>query len=281
MPDQPSRRTLLGAAAGLSAGALAVGLSACDRPEPAAPTARHTATPEPEAPLFDADYARRGFGAYASFAPQDTRDGVDRGIDKDPLGERGRVAWFDSRRRLHVGTPFPRSSALTGPLIVPGQERWVMFDVLVPPESAPAAADDWQALGTGAFGAPFQDTSPLGLAVVRSRTGELYLQMGADYTLLGERISFPVGTWVRIVQGFTFAGDGWAEVLMGPSGGELESIGPEGKGTGRFALASRTEHINGAGDNAARVGVYGTAPARLWFAAHRVARTREAVLAGL
>lgn len=254
----------------------ATGATADGSPPPWPPTRTASRGHEGDL-LFDAQFEQQGFAAYDSAAPAGIEEGVDYGLEADPLGGDRLVAWFDSHRSLSVGNNHPRVGLSTPPVVAVGEERWFQVDLMVPSENALDQPDDWNKLATAAFGPPFGGSSPLGFSVVRSRDSGWYFQIGADYSILGETIPFPFDRWIRVVQGFELSVDGWCELWLGEPDEALSPILLSSDGGVRTSSSTLRPEINGEGDNFSRIGVYSPRPTRAHFASHRIARTREAL----
>lgn len=267
----PSRRSVMLLAAGTATAGLvgapmrAEALSAADAPYP---------SPRPGV-LFEADFRRRGLAQFAEFHPRSLTSAVDLGTVGDPLDAGRTVAWFDSHRKLNVGTSYPRSIASTPKFLERDDQMWASTEVMVASKgTAMSEHNDWLQLLAGAYGAPYGGPAPVGVSIVRQRSGRIHVNACSDYDLLRDEIEFPMDEWVKIAVNFKLDYDGWLELYLDRGDG-WENI-PLG-GRRRHPLDTLRRGCNDGGANDARVGVYGSKPSRAYFASFVVGNSKRAV----
>lgn len=225
--------------------------------------------------LFEADFRRRGLAQFAEFHPRSLTSAVDLGTVGDPLDAGRTVAWFDSHRKLNVGTSYPRSIASTPKFLERDDQMWASTEVMVASKgTAMSEHNDWLQLLAGAYGAPYGGPAPVGVSIVRQRSGRIHVNACSDYDLLRDEIEFPMDEWVKIAVNFKLDYDGWLELYLDRGDG-WENI-PLG-GRRRHPLDTLRRGCNDGGANDARVGVYGSKPSRACFASFVVGNSKRAV----
>ncbi|MDO4254541.1 MAG: heparin lyase I family protein [Kocuria sp.] len=270
-------------------------------PSQAAPKTLGPSTPVAPAGsklLHDANFGSLGFSQYKNLHPEKLVIGRDLGTTTDPAGSGEIVAWFDSKHGVkHASNKYARSSVESPARVYStahGNTSSVYahrFSFYVPHSSAFTSTAHWTCVGE-VHGAPWRTASRSVIALVfNPKTGNHYLRMGDDVSLLKEKDTIvPLGKWVDIVVHFNYnyrSRGGWIQLFMNTTGKRnagWKAVPVAGsKGRHRDNLISDNEG-NGWYKNkqvpapTPRIGVYGNQSIKLYFREHKLGRSVRDVL---
>lgn len=245
--------------------------------------------------LHDAKFATEGFKRYKNLHPAGLKIGRDLGIVKSPTNS-AIVAYFDSHAKLTHGNPHPRASVESPARVYPtahGNTKstyWHYTRLYFPKSSSFKNSGNWCTF-MEVHGAPW-GASRSGLMIVfNPKTGNHYLRMGNDPSLLQEKDTIlPQNQWMGVLVGFNYnykSKGGWMRLFLNTTPDWINgwrSIPIKGQ-RGRFAdNVISSQEGDGWYKNKSipaatpRLGVYGNHPMKLMFSLHKLGRTPRSVL---
>lgn len=260
---------------------------------PSAPTS----TQQLDGPvMFDADYGRKGLGAYKNLHPiGQIEQGIDVGTCLDPIDQSRVVMFSDNRRGFHSGNGHPRAQ-IEGPFFMKPKKwdnndaRYALYHEILFPSDFPNSPADWTSIGGSVHGAPWTTGSAMGLLLTMDKTtGKHILRMHDTPEWLGSDVELPLGRWVGILRycRYEHAVDGgFIELWMNTTGSHdtgWEQIPIMGQDRFTTDVISDDEG-NGwwkdptVAPASPRVGLYGSSQGISYTATHRIGRSPADVL---
>lgn len=219
--------------------------------------------------IFDAAFATKGFDAYPDLNPNTAVVGTDMTVVTDPKNPNRPVAFFDTYRKLDTGNGYPRARVTTGPILQQGQEYWNSYSFLINEE---LVGTDWASVWTGAFSAPWNGPSPLGMSVTSStQAGFNKLHFSRSASKGGmpwDGMPVPIGEWVQVITNYKlgFADTGWMSMWVntGPGPNDWVKVLDHAQ--------AATLAPDATGGQYSSVGAYGEKTRQQWVGGHRIAQ---------